>query len=131
MRSFMGSFQQLVPVKPRCPKLSSGRFGPAVESGVADSSVETTSATQTQEATYSQATVTTETGTIAADVPTGDVRYEMVWTESRPRVLSDFELGKVKEASNAKARNVLAWDPRSNEEAIVASGESLIALRSA
>ena len=41
------------------------------------------------------------------------------------------ELGKVKEASNAKAKGVLGWAPRSNEDAIVASGESLIALRPA
>ena len=41
------------------------------------------------------------------------------------------ELGKVKEASNAKAKGVLGWTPRSNEDAIVASGESLIALRPA
>lgn len=41
--------------------------------------------------------VLTETGTIAANVPTDDVRYEMVWTESRPRFLSDFELESVKE----------------------------------
>lgn len=37
-------------------------------------------------------------------------------------------LGIKANASNAKARNVLGWTPRSNEEAIVASGESLIAL---
>jgi len=36
------------------------------------------------------------------------------------------ELGKVKQASNEKAKRVLAWSPRPNEEAIVASGESLI-----
>ena len=41
------------------------------------------------------------------------------------------ELGKVKEASNAKAKGVLGWAPRSNEDAIVASAESLIALRPA
>lgn len=45
---------------------------------------------------------TTETGTIAADVPTDDVRYEMIWRESRPRFLSDFELEKVKEKSGGK-----------------------------
>jgi dihydroflavonol-4-reductase len=37
-------------------------------------------------------------------------------------------LGIKASASNAKARRVLGWTPRSNEEAIVASGESLIAL---
>jgi dihydroflavonol-4-reductase len=38
------------------------------------------------------------------------------------------ELGKRKNGSNAKARRVLGWEPRSNEEAIKASAESLIAL---
>lgn len=38
------------------------------------------------------------------------------------------ELGKVKNASNEKARRVLGWSPRSNEEAIVATAESLIKL---
>jgi nucleoside-diphosphate-sugar epimerase len=38
------------------------------------------------------------------------------------------ELGKVKQASNAKAKGVLGWSPRSNEEAIVASAESLLRL---
>ena len=36
------------------------------------------------------------------------------------------ELGKVKQASNAKAKRELGWAPRSNEEAIVASAESLL-----
>ena len=38
------------------------------------------------------------------------------------------ELGKVKQASNEKAKRVLGWAPRSNEDAIVASAESLIRL---
>lgn len=38
------------------------------------------------------------------------------------------ELGKRKDGSNAKARRVLGWSPRSNEEAIQATAESLIAL---
>jgi len=38
------------------------------------------------------------------------------------------ELGKVQQASNAKARRVLGWTPRSNDEAILATAESLIAL---
>ncbi|HTP51927.1 MAG TPA: aldehyde reductase [Anaeromyxobacteraceae bacterium] len=38
------------------------------------------------------------------------------------------ELGKVKNASNEKARRLLAWEPRSNEEAIVATAESLVRL---
>lgn len=38
------------------------------------------------------------------------------------------ELGKVKDASNEKARRVLGWTPRSSEEALVATGESLARL---
>jgi dihydroflavonol-4-reductase len=38
------------------------------------------------------------------------------------------ELGLIKHYSNEKARRVLGWQPRSNEEAIVASAESLIRL---
>jgi len=36
------------------------------------------------------------------------------------------ELGKKKSASNAKAKRLLGWQPRSNEEAIVSAAESLI-----
>jgi nucleoside-diphosphate-sugar epimerase len=38
------------------------------------------------------------------------------------------ELGKRKNATNKKARGVLAWAPRSNEEALVATAESLVRL---
>ena len=38
------------------------------------------------------------------------------------------QLGKVKEASNEKAKTVLGWKPRSNEEAILATAQSLIDL---
>ena len=38
------------------------------------------------------------------------------------------ELGKVKKGTNEKARRLLGWAPRSNEEAIVATAESLIRL---
>jgi len=38
------------------------------------------------------------------------------------------ELGKKKNATNDKARRVLGWAPRSNEEAIVATAESLVQL---
>jgi len=38
------------------------------------------------------------------------------------------ELGKSKQASNAKAKRVLGWAPRSNEDALVASAESLLRL---
>jgi dihydroflavonol-4-reductase len=38
------------------------------------------------------------------------------------------ELGKVKNASNEKAKRLLGWIPRSNETAIVATAESLLRL---
>lgn len=38
------------------------------------------------------------------------------------------ELGKVKDATNRKAKRLLGWKPRSNEEAIIATAESLIRL---
>jgi dihydroflavonol-4-reductase len=38
------------------------------------------------------------------------------------------ELGKFKNGANAKAKRVLGWAPRSNEEAIVATAESLLRL---
>ena len=36
------------------------------------------------------------------------------------------ELGKRKNATNEKARRVLGWLPRSNEEAVVATAQSLL-----
>ncbi len=44
----------------------------------------------------------TETGTIAAVVPLENLKYDFVWTESRPRFLSDVELKKVKEKAGGK-----------------------------
>ncbi|MFD8808157.1 NAD-dependent epimerase/dehydratase family protein [Streptomyces sp. NPDC059597] len=38
------------------------------------------------------------------------------------------QLGVVRRASNARAREELGWSPRSNEEAVVATGESLLRL---
>jgi nucleoside-diphosphate-sugar epimerase len=38
------------------------------------------------------------------------------------------ELGKTKNATNAKAKRVLGWEPRSNEDAIVATAESMLRL---
>ncbi len=40
-----------------------------------------------------------DTGTIALDVPDDDIRYQLQWTESRPRYLADFDLADVKEKS--------------------------------
>ncbi len=48
------------------------------------------------------AQVETDTGTVAADVPLNNLRYNFVWTESRPRFLSDVELDKVREKAAGK-----------------------------
>lgn len=48
------------------------------------------------------AEIKTETGTIAANVPLDDLKYNFVWTESRPRFLSDVMLEEVKEKSAGK-----------------------------
>jgi VWFA-related protein len=43
------------------------------------------------------ATVTTNTGTIHADVPLDSLKFDFVWSASKPRYLSDVELPKIKE----------------------------------
>jgi VWFA-related protein len=43
------------------------------------------------------AEVTSNTGTIHADVPLDAVKFNFVWTASKPRFLSDVELPKIKE----------------------------------
>ncbi|HEV7474773.1 MAG TPA: VWA domain-containing protein [Pyrinomonadaceae bacterium] len=43
------------------------------------------------------AEVTTNTGTIHADVPLDAVKFNFVWSASKPRYLSDVELPKIKE----------------------------------
>lgn len=48
------------------------------------------------------ANATTVTGTIAVDVPTSDLRYNLRWLASRPRFLADFELSKVQERSGGR-----------------------------
>ena len=51
---------------------------------------------------FESAEVYTKTGTIAADVPLDNLRYDFVWTRSRPRFLSDVELKDVKEKAAGK-----------------------------
>jgi nucleoside-diphosphate-sugar epimerase len=51
------------------------------------------------------------------------VRLGAWWDPSARAILP--ELGKVKNASSDKARRMLGWAPRSNEDAIVATAESL------
>lgn len=40
---------------------------------------------------------TTETGSIAVEVPDDSVRYDMEWKQSRPRYMSDFQLAQAEE----------------------------------
>lgn len=56
-------------------------------------------------------------------VPNFVVRIVGLWDPS-VRLVSP-ELGKVKHCSNEKAKSVLGWQPRSKEEAVIASAESL------
>ncbi|CAN5494281.1 hypothetical protein BH10ACI2_BH10ACI2_13260 [soil metagenome] len=41
----------------------------------------------------------TDTGTISAYVPSDDLNYHFIWTESKPRYLADFDIAEVKEKS--------------------------------
>jgi VWFA-related protein len=44
----------------------------------------------------------TDTGTIAADVPLDNLKYNFLWTASRPRYVSDVTLEEIKEKSGGK-----------------------------
>jgi VWFA-related protein len=48
------------------------------------------------------ASVKSQTGTISTNVPLENLKYDFVWTESRPRFLSDVELQKVREKAGGK-----------------------------
>jgi len=70
-------------------------------------------------------------GSAARRVPTGEVPDWLIrgfaFIDPAARQLLP-ELGKRKNASNEKARSMLGWTPRSNEESIVATARSLMAL---
>ena len=70
-------------------------------------------------------------GAAVSRVPTGELPDWLVrivaWFDPAVKQVVP-ELGKRKNASNHKAREVLGWSPRTNEEAIVATANSLIAL---
>lgn len=70
-------------------------------------------------------------GAAAKRVPTRQLPNWMVRLASmRDPAIKQItpELGKKKNASNAKAKRILGWKPRSNEDCIVATAESLVAL---
>jgi nucleoside-diphosphate-sugar epimerase len=70
-------------------------------------------------------------GAAADRVPTRRLPNWMVriaaWRDPAIRQIVP-ELGKIKNATNEKAKRMLSWMPRSNEEAIVATAESLLRL---
>jgi len=70
-------------------------------------------------------------GDAAKKVPTTELpnwllRFVSLFDARVKQVLP--ELGIQKNATNAKAKRVLGWAPRSNEECIVATAESLVRL---
>lgn len=46
---------------------------------------------------FASVAASTDTGTVAVDVPDDDVTYNLLWTESKPRVVADFDLAAIKE----------------------------------
>jgi nucleoside-diphosphate-sugar epimerase len=57
-------------------------------------------------------------------MPDGILKSIAVFSPSLRQIVP--ELGRAKPATSAKARRVLGWNPRSREDALVATGESLI-----
>jgi nucleoside-diphosphate-sugar epimerase len=70
-------------------------------------------------------------GTAAKRVPTRQLPDWLVriaaWRDPAVKQILP-ELGKVKNATSEKAQRLLGWSPRSNQEAIVATAESLVRL---
>jgi nucleoside-diphosphate-sugar epimerase len=76
-------------------------------------------------------TLKTHLGAAARKVPTRElpnwlVRLAALRDPTVKQILP--ELGKTKNATNAKARRILGWSPRSNQESILATAQSLIKL---
>ncbi|MEP6925822.1 MAG: VWA domain-containing protein [Pyrinomonadaceae bacterium] len=51
---------------------------------------------------FESAEISSDTGTIYADVPIDKLKFDFLWTESRPRYLSDFEIPEPKEKAGGK-----------------------------
>lgn len=64
------------------------------------------------------AEVKTETGTIYTEIPLDDLTYNLLWTASRPRFLSDFKLEEVKE------KNAGRFEVKGNWQAEIATNET-------
>ncbi len=64
--------------------------------------IETSDGEVRVEGDIESAQIKTDTGTIAANVPLDDLKYDFVWTESRPRFLSDAVLEEPNEKAAGK-----------------------------
>lgn len=76
-------------------------------------------------------TIKAKMGAAAAKVPTRELPNFLVRLAALrdPAIrLITPELGKKKNGTNAKAKRLLGWQPRSNEESLVATAESLVRL---
>lgn len=76
-------------------------------------------------------TIKAKMGAAAAKVPTRELPNWMVRLAALrdPAIrLITPELGKKKNGTNAKAKRLLCWQPRSNEESLLATAESLVRL---
>jgi hypothetical protein len=54
------------------------------------------------EGNFATVDATTDTGTIAVDVPIENLKYDLNWTMSKPRYLADFEIEEVQEKSGGR-----------------------------
>ncbi len=71
------------------------------------------------------------TGAAGRRIPTGQLpdwlmRIAAMRDDAVKQIIP--ELGKFKNATNAKAKRLLGWAPRSNEDALVATAESMVRL---
>lgn len=85
----------------------------------------------------SRAWAKSDTGTIVTDVPLTDLQYKLQWLTSRPRILADFELEKVRERAggrfeiNGKHKGepvAVASDPETEEPAAEAKRQKPLML---
>jgi nucleoside-diphosphate-sugar epimerase len=60
------------------------------------------------------------------EIPNWLIRFSAIWNPAARRVLPD--IGKKRNSTSEKARQILEWNPRSTEVAIAATAESLIRL---
>lgn len=72
---------------------------------------------------FSSVDAKTTTGSIIVEIPTEDVSYQMQWSQSRPRIVSDIELERAKERS--AGRFVIKGNYRANQPSKIGSSNGL------